>query len=100
MNREVADLKRAAAAKDAETTEQLLSAEVSARVQAEATLTEFQNQTKRDHATLMAQIQDLEDTLSRSEQQYNRFVYQRILSKNTFFLSVFSYLGTSCMLKI
>ncbi|XP_042863087.1 TATA element modulatory factor-like isoform X9 [Penaeus japonicus] len=70
--KEMAELQRAAATKDAEAQEQALSAEVAARKQIEAALTEAQSQARREQEALMAQVMELQDTLSRAESQANR----------------------------
>nr|XP_027231299.1 TATA element modulatory factor-like isoform X2 [Penaeus vannamei] len=70
--KEMAELQRAAATKDAEAQEQALSAEVAARKQIEAALAEAQSQARREQEALMAQVLELQDTLSRAESQANR----------------------------
>ncbi|XP_047503019.1 TATA element modulatory factor-like isoform X5 [Penaeus chinensis] len=70
--KEMAELQRAAATKDAEAQEQALSAEVAARKQIEAALAEAQSQARREQEALMAQVMELQDTLSRAESQANR----------------------------
>lgn len=66
------ELQRSAATKDAEVQEQALSAEVAARKQVEAALEEAQLQARREQEALMAQVVELQDTLSRAENQANR----------------------------
>lgn len=66
------ELQRNAATKDAEAQEQALSAEVGARKQVEAALEEAQLQACREQEALMAQVVELQDTLSRAESQANR----------------------------
>ncbi|KAK8729479.1 hypothetical protein OTU49_008490 [Cherax quadricarinatus] len=70
--REMTELQRTAATKDAEAQEQALSAEVGARKQLEITLAEAQSQAHREQEALMAQLLELQDTLTRSENQANR----------------------------
>nr|XP_045617075.1 TATA element modulatory factor-like isoform X2 [Procambarus clarkii] len=70
--REMTELQRTAATKDAEAQEQALSAEVGARKQLEITLAEAQTQAHREQEALMAQLLELQDALSRTETQANR----------------------------
>ncbi|XP_068218731.1 TATA element modulatory factor-like isoform X8 [Palaemon carinicauda] len=70
--KEMTELQRVAATKDAEAQEQALSAEVELRKQLEATLAEAQAQAHREQEALMAQVVELQDSLSRAESQANR----------------------------
>ncbi|XP_064090426.1 TATA element modulatory factor-like isoform X4 [Macrobrachium nipponense] len=70
--KEMTELQRLAATKDAEAQEQALSAEVELRKQLESTLAEAQAQAHREQEALMAQVVELQDSLSRAETQANR----------------------------
>ncbi|XP_066974183.1 TATA element modulatory factor-like isoform X3 [Macrobrachium rosenbergii] len=70
--KEMTELQRVAATKDAEAQEQALSAEVELRKQLESTLAEAQAQACREQEALMAQVVELQDSLSRAETQANR----------------------------
>ncbi|KAK7081030.1 TATA element modulatory factor 1 [Halocaridina rubra] len=70
--REMTEVQRAVATKDAEAQEQALSNEVEIRKQVEAKLDEVQTQAHREQETLMAQIVELHDALMRAETQANR----------------------------
>ncbi|XP_071533325.1 uncharacterized protein [Panulirus ornatus] len=70
--REMTELQRTAATKDAEAQEQALSAEVGAQKQLEAALAEAQIQGRKEQEALVAQVLELQDALSQSENQANR----------------------------
>ncbi|KAB7493694.1 TATA element modulatory factor [Armadillidium nasatum] len=70
--KEMNELQRSAACKDAEAQKAALSAEVSAREKVETALSEAQKQSKKEQTTLLAQIHELQDTLDQTELQYNR----------------------------
>lgn len=76
--REVADLQRAAATKDAEAQEQALSAEVEARKQVETALAEAEARACREQEALAAQIAEHEKELSQTQKQADRFVFSII----------------------
>lgn len=70
----MADLKKELATCDAQAQEQALSAEVGVQKRLEATLTEAQEQARREQSALMAQVVELQEALSQSEAQANRYV--------------------------
>ncbi|RXG61899.1 TATA element modulatory factor [Armadillidium vulgare] len=70
--KEMNELQRSAACKDAEAQKAALSAEVSAREKVETALSEAQKQSKKEQTALLAQIHELQDTLAQTELQYNR----------------------------
>ncbi|XP_050724673.1 TATA element modulatory factor-like isoform X3 [Eriocheir sinensis] len=70
--KEMAELKREVATRDAQAQEQALSAEVGVQKRLEATLAEAQDQARRERSALMAQVVELQETLSQSESQANR----------------------------
>ncbi|KAL7648771.1 UNVERIFIED_CONTAM: hypothetical protein RMT77_000678 [Armadillidium vulgare] len=70
--KEMNELQRSAACKDAEAQKAALSAEVFAREKVETALSEAQKQSKKEQTALLAQIHELQDTLAQTELQYNR----------------------------
>lgn len=92
--REMAELKREVATRDAQAQEQALSAEVGVQKRLEATLAEAQEQARREHSALMAQVVELQETLSQSEGQANRFVSLCLDLHYFFFFFLSGYSGT------
>lgn len=72
--REVADLQRVAATKDAEAQEQALSAEVEARRQVETALAEAEARACREQEAMAAQIAEHQKELSQTQNQADMLV--------------------------
>lgn len=87
--REMAELKRELATRDVQAQEQALSAEVGVQKRLEAALAEAQDQARREQSALMAQVVELQETLTQSETQANRCVGQEFIKHGLFFS--FSY---------